>query len=156
MAGAGMVWVRAGAGGMGKSAVTSAAVFVTFVVSPSSRRLAGWVTLVVTSAMSRAAESMGGILGRVAESSSAADASVGAMNGAPQLGHAIVDPGASGVRRPQSGHTISCIELLQRKRAGEARQFARVETSEARYLARVSTAIGHTGAGPDSVCPAKR
>src|SRR5690242_5103471 len=116
-----MVWVRAGAGGMGKSAVTSAAVFVTLVVSPSSRRLAGWVTLVVTSAMSRASESTSRILGRVAESSSANanadadDASAGATSGAPQLGHAIVAPAASGVRRPQRGHVISCIELLQRK-----------------------------------------
>jgi hypothetical protein len=104
---------------MGKSAVTSAAVFVTLVVSPSSRRLAGWVTLVVTSAMSRASESTSRILGRVAESSSADadadDASAGATSGAPQLGHAMVAPAASGVRRPQRGHVISCIDLLQRK-----------------------------------------
>src|SRR6185312_13185061 len=117
-------WVRGGAGAMGKSAVTSSAVFVTLVVSPSSRRLAGGVTLVVTSAISRGAASTGGILGRVAESSSA-NASAGATSGAPQLGHAIVDPGARGVRRPHTAHTMSCIELLQRKSAGEARQFAR-------------------------------
>ncbi len=53
------------------------------------------------------------MLGRVAESSSAALADAGAEIGAPQLGHAIAVPGARAVRRPQTAHTISCIELLQ-------------------------------------------
>src|SRR6476661_4872534 len=136
-----MVWVRGGAGAMGKSAVTSAAVFVTLVVSPSSRRLAGGVTLVVTSATSRVATSTGGILGRVAESSSA-DASAGAVSGAPQLGHAIVDPGARGVLRPHTVHTMSRIEVLQRKRAGEARQFACAGAGDATQGVHAPAAIG--------------
>src|SRR5690349_19198499 len=110
-----MVWVRAGAGGIGKSAVTSAA----FVPSPSSMAETDSATLPVPLAALRAGISPGTsgarMLGRVAESSSSADASGGATSGAPQLGHAVVDPGANGVRRPQRVHAISCIELLQRK-----------------------------------------
>lgn len=115
MAWAGMVRVRAGVGGMGKSAVTS-------VVSPESSSCAppaGWATRVVSSATSIATVETGRILGRVAESSSGDDASAGADIGAPQLGHAIAVPGARAVRRPQRAHAISCILLLQRMKAGK-------------------------------------
>lgn len=141
MAWAGMVRVRAGVGGMGKSAVTS-------VVSPESSFCAppaGWATRVVSSATSIATVETGRILGRVAESSSGDDASAGADIGAPQLGHAIAVPDARAVRRPQRAHAISCILLLQRMKAGETRASVVLTLSnEQRHVARSA-----------SVCPTR-